>query len=64
MLRPSRAAGDDVHAEQRSLAELAGSAPRGSYLGASATFVEATLARAAAILVDAVPVPARAEESR
>ena len=36
---------------------------RRSYLGASATFVEATLARAA-VLVDAVPVPARAEESR
>ena len=63
MLQTLTAAQEEVHAEQRSLAELTGSAPRESYLGASAAFVEATLARAA-VLVDAVPVPARAEESR
>lgn len=46
------AAHDDVHAEQRSLAELAGAPPRTSYLGASAAFVEAPLARAAAVLAN------------
>ncbi|MBB6627757.1 3-carboxy-cis,cis-muconate cycloisomerase [Nocardioides sp. KIGAM211] len=44
------AAADDVRAEQRSMAALAGSAAGGDYLGASAAFLEAPLARAAGVL--------------
>jgi len=56
MLETLAAAREGVHAEQRSLAELTGGAPREDYLGASAAFVEAPLARAAAVLADAVHV--------
>ena len=63
MLETLAAAREDVHAEQRSLAELTGGVPRGDYLGASAAFVEAPLARAAAVLADAVPVRPGPEES-
>jgi 3-carboxy-cis,cis-muconate cycloisomerase len=63
MLETLAAAREDVHAEQRNLAELTGGAPRGDYLGASAAFVEAPLARAAAVLADAVPVRRGPEES-
>jgi hypothetical protein len=38
------------------MADLAGSPPRDSYLGATAAFLEAPLARAAGILADGVPV--------
>jgi 3-carboxy-cis,cis-muconate cycloisomerase len=55
MGRTLDAAHDDVHAEQRSLADLAGRAPRGDYLGATDAFVEAPLARAAAVLADPDP---------
>lgn len=55
MGRTLDAAHDDVHAEQRSLADLAGRAPRGDYLGATHAFVEAPLARAAAVLADPDP---------
>lgn len=41
---------DDVRAEQRSMADLAGGSPTGDYLGASAAFIEAPLARAVGIL--------------
>ena len=44
------AARDDVRAEQRSMADLAGAAPRDEYLGATAAFLEAPLARAAGVL--------------
>ncbi|MCW2794419.1 MAG: pcaB [Nocardioides sp.] len=44
------AAGDDVRAEQRSMAGLAGHAPGGDYRGATDAFVEAPLARAAGVL--------------
>ena len=63
MLETLAAAREDVHAEQRSLAELTGGVPRGDYLGASAAFVEAPLARAAAVLADAVHVRPGPEES-
>jgi hypothetical protein len=49
------AAHDDVHAEQRSMAGLADRPPRDDYLGATAAFVEAPLARAAAVLADPQP---------
>ena len=55
MGRTLDAARDGVHAEQRSLADLAGHAARGDYLGATAAFVEAPLARAAAVLADPEP---------
>jgi hypothetical protein len=64
MLHALAAAREDVHAEQRSLADLTGSAPRESYVGASAMFVEATLARATGVLAGAGSATARAEESR
>ena len=64
MLETLAAAREDVHAEQRSLVEVTGAVPREDYLGASAAFVEAPLARAAAVQADAVPVPLRPEESR
>ena len=64
MLETLAAAREDVHAEQRSLAELTGGAPREDYLGASAAFVEAPLARAAAVLADAGPRAGPREESR
>jgi len=41
---------DDVRAEQRSMAELAGTSATGDYLGAADAFLEAPLARAAGIL--------------
>ena len=41
---------DDVRAEQRNMAELAGTSASGDYLGASDAFLEAPLARAAGIL--------------
>ena len=44
------AARDDVRAEQRSMADLARAAPRDEYLGATAAFLEAPLARAAGVL--------------
>ena len=44
------AAHDDVRAEQRTMADLAGHGPGGAYLGAAAAFVEAPLARAAGVL--------------
>jgi len=53
---------DDVRAEQRSLADLTGRAPREDYLGATAAFIEATLARAVAVLADPAPT-ARPEET-
>lgn len=56
------AAHDDVRAEQRSLAGLAGRPPRADYLGATSDFIEATLARAVAVLADPAPT-ARPEES-
>jgi len=56
------AAHDDVRAEQRSLADLAGRPPRADYLGAAAAFIEAPLARAVAVLAAPAP-PARSEES-
>ncbi len=40
------AARDDVHAEQRTMAELAGHEPAGDYLGAAGDLVDAVLARA------------------
>jgi 3-carboxy-cis,cis-muconate cycloisomerase len=43
-------AGDAVRSEQRAMAELAGRAASGDYLGASDAFIEATLARAAGVL--------------
>jgi hypothetical protein len=46
------AAADAVRSEQRSMAELAGTAPAGAYLGATAAFLEAPLARAAGVLAD------------
>ena len=49
------AAHDDVHAEQRSLAELAGAEPMPSYLGIGATFIEMPLTRAAAALQRRTP---------
>lgn len=49
------AAHDDVHAEQRSMAALADRPPGEDYLGATAAFVEAPLARAAAVLADPQP---------
>ena len=49
------AARDDVRAEQRSMAELAGSTPAGDYLGAVEAFVEAPLARAAGVLAEGGP---------
>lgn len=49
------AAHDDVHAEQRSMAGLTDRPPRDDYLGATAAFVEAPLARAAAVLADPQP---------
>lgn len=55
MGRTLDAARDDVRAEQRSLADLAGHAARGDYLGATTAFVEAPLARAAAVLADPEP---------
>ena len=51
------AAREEVRAEQRSLADLAGNTPREEYLGASHAFLEAPLARAAGVL--AAPAPAR-----
>jgi len=63
MLETLAAAREGVHAEQRSLAELTGGAPPEDYLGASAAFVEAPLARAAAVLADAVHVRPGPEES-
>jgi 3-carboxy-cis,cis-muconate cycloisomerase len=63
MLETLAAAREDVHTEQRSLAELTGGVPREDYLGASAAFVEAPLARAAAVLADAVHVRPGPEES-
>ena len=44
------AAHDDVHAEQRSLAQLAGHATEGDYLGAAGSLVETAIARAQALL--------------
>lgn len=44
------AARDDLRAEQRGMADLAGAAPREEYLGATAAFLEAPLARAAGVL--------------
>ena len=44
------AARDDLSAEQRSMAGLAGTGPREEYLGATAAFLEAPLARAAGVL--------------
>lgn len=44
------AAAEDVRAEQRSMAALAGADPAADYLGATAAFVEAPLARAAGVL--------------
>jgi 3-carboxy-cis,cis-muconate cycloisomerase len=43
---------DDVHAEQRSMADLAGRPLRESYLGSTAALIEAPLARAAGVLGD------------
>jgi 3-carboxy-cis,cis-muconate cycloisomerase len=57
-VRPERmratleAATDAVRSEQRSMAELAGTGPGGAYLGATAAFLEAPLARAAGVLAD------------
>ena len=44
------AARDAVRSEQRAMADLAGRAPRGDYLGAADAFIEAPLARAAGVL--------------
>lgn len=52
MGRTLAAAHDDVRAEQRSLADLAGRPPREDYLGATVAFIEAPLARAVAVLAD------------
>jgi 3-carboxy-cis,cis-muconate cycloisomerase len=41
---------EDLQAEQRTMAGLAGTEPAGEYLGATAAFVEAPLARAAGVL--------------
>jgi 3-carboxy-cis,cis-muconate cycloisomerase len=52
------AAREDVRAEQRTMAALAGAAPAADYLGATAAFVEAPLARAAGVLArPASPTP-------
>lgn len=64
MARTLDAALEDLHAEQRSLADLVGRPPRGDYLGATAAFVDAPLARAAAVLAQPLPDPtARPEET-
>lgn len=64
MQQTLRAADDDVHAEQLSIAELAGVPPGESYLGSAAAFLEAPLARAAAMLAHPHPTPGvQAEES-
>jgi 3-carboxy-cis,cis-muconate cycloisomerase len=55
------AATDEVRAEQRSMADLAGTTGGGDYLGAADIFVEAPLARAAGVL--AVPEGAPAGHS-
>lgn len=47
------AAHDDVRAEQRSLANLAGHPPSEGYLGSTAALIEAPLARAVAVLGEA-----------
>jgi 3-carboxy-cis,cis-muconate cycloisomerase len=62
MGRTLAAAHDDVRAEQRSLADLAGRPPRADYLGATAAFIEVPLARAVAVLADPATT-ARSEES-
>jgi 3-carboxy-cis,cis-muconate cycloisomerase len=46
---------DDVRAEQRSMADLAGTPAGGDYLGASDAYLEAPLARAARILAEETP---------
>jgi 3-carboxy-cis,cis-muconate cycloisomerase len=51
------AATDAVRAEQRSMAGLAGTTPGGDYLGATAAFLEAPLARAAGVLAVTDPTP-------
>jgi 3-carboxy-cis,cis-muconate cycloisomerase len=43
---------DDVRAEQRSMADLAGTDAGGDYLGATEAFLEAPLARAAGVLAE------------
>ena len=57
------AARDDVLAEQRSMADLAGGTPRGDYLGATAAFLEAPLARAAGVLAEPVTDRPHPEET-
>jgi 3-carboxy-cis,cis-muconate cycloisomerase len=49
------AARDDVRAEQRSMADLAGTAADSDYLGAADAFLEAPLARAAGIFAEVAP---------
>ena len=49
------AARDDVRAEQRSMADLAGTTPGEGYLGVTDAFLEAPLARAAGVLATTPP---------
>lgn len=49
------AAREDLRAEQRGMADLAGAPPQEQYLGATAPFLEAPLARAAGVLAENLP---------
>jgi 3-carboxy-cis,cis-muconate cycloisomerase len=53
------AAAEDARAEQRSMADLAGTPGGGAYLGATEALLEAPLARAEGVLADGVPALSR-----
>ncbi|MFC4785692.1 lyase family protein [Nocardioides sp. MAHUQ-72] len=63
MLATVLAARDDLRAEQRGMAALTGSVAQEEYLGATAAFLEAPLARAAGVLAEPVTDRPDSEEN-